>query len=133
MAKENEIITKIFLNDEQAKSKLNELKGEMVKLTKARDDAFKVKNMDDVKKYNDQLKLTQKQINNIAISGDKINYTLDHLSTASVTELRRNIAIINNELKSGRVKRGSEDWKVLNTQLRKCKEELQKINIKVCC
>lgn len=128
MAKENEIITKIFLNDSQAKEKLDELKAKMEEIRKKRDDAFKVDPKADLKKYNDQLRLTQKQISNILSSGDKINYTLEHLSTASVNELRRDIAVINNELKSGRVLRGSEDWKVLNAQLKKCKEELYKIN-----
>lgn len=129
MAKEQEIITKIFLNDEQAKNKLEELERKMGKLREQRDQAFNMGKMDSVKDLNKDLEKTKKEMSNIQISGTKINHTLENLSTASVKELRRNITVINNELKSRRVKRGSEDWKALNGQLRKCKEELQKINM----
>lgn len=129
MAKEQEIITKIFLNDEQAKNKLEELERKMGKLREQRDQAFNMGKMDSVKDLNKDLEKTKKEMSNIQISGTKINHTLENLSTASVKELRRNITVINNELKSGRVKRGSEDWKALNSQLRRCKEELQKINM----
>jgi len=129
MAKEQEIITKIFLNDEQAKDKLKDLERKMEELRKKRDQAFNMGKMDSVKDLNKELEKTKKEMSNIQISGTKINHTLENLSTASVKELRRNITVINNELKSGRVKRGSEDWKVLNGQLKKCKEELQKINM----
>ncbi|MBO4963695.1 MAG: phage tail tape measure protein, partial [Prevotella sp.] len=129
MAKEQDIITKIFLNDEQAKDKLNSLEKKMEELRKKRDQAFNMGKMDSVKDLNKELIKTKKEMSDIQISGTKINHTLENLSTASVKELRRNITVINNELKSGRVKRGSEDWKALNGQLRKCKEELQRINM----
>lgn len=129
MAKENEIITKIFLNDKDAQDKLKKLEATLEDIRRRRDAAYSAGNESEYKKLNAVLKNTRIEMDEIKVSGDLINHTLSNLSTASVKELRRNIAIINNELKSGRVKRGSEDWKVLNTQLRKCKEELQKINM----
>lgn len=58
------------------------------------------------------------------VSGQTINRTLQNLSTASVKDLKRTMIAINAELKSGRVVRNSEDWKVLNGQLKKCREEM---------
>lgn len=128
MAKEQNIITKIFLNDEQAKNKLEELEKKMENLRQKRDKAFNMGKMDSVKDLNKQLQQTQKEMSNIQISGTKINHMLENLSTASIKELRRSITVINNELKSGRVKRGSEDWEYLTGKLKKCREELKKIN-----
>lgn len=129
MAKEQEIITKIFLNDEQAKSKLEELGRKMDSIRERRDKAFSVGDMPQVKKLNEDLRNTQREMNKVSASGEQIKRTLENLSTASVKELRRTMAQINGELRSGSVKRGSEEWKVLNTQLKRCKEELQRISM----
>ncbi len=128
MAKENEIITKIFLNDEQAKSKLKDLEDTIKSIRKERDKAFSDNNMPEVKRLNEDLKKTVKQMNDVKTSGDLINKTLNNLSTASFKDLNKTIKAINDELKSGRVERGSEDWKKLSKQLKKCREELYKVN-----
>ncbi len=128
MEKEQNIITKIFLNDEQAKNKLDELEKKMDKLREKRDKAFQTNDMKGVNDLNKLLRQTQKEMNKVKVSGDSINKTLDKLSTASVKELQKSITAINAELKSGRVKRGSEDWEYLSEKLKKCREELKKIN-----
>lgn len=124
MAQTKEIITKIYLNDEQAQNKLKELEEHLAKIRDKRDKAFQEQNFEGLKKYNDELRKTQKEMDKMNVSGQTINRTLQNLSTASVKDLKRTMIAINAELKSGRVVRNSEDWKVLNGQLKKCREEM---------
>lgn len=127
MAQTKEIITKIYLNDEQAQDKLSKLEQRLSDIRDKRDKAFQAQNFEALKDYNDELRKTQKEMDNIKVSGQTINRTLQNLSTASVKDLKRTMIAINAELKSGRVVRNSEEWKVLNGQLKKCREEMQKI------
>lgn len=120
--------TRIFINDTQAKNKIEQLKKEADqlrgKMTKAAD-AGDWKQFASLKK---QLQQNQKELNAMQTSAQKVNHVLGNLKTASLKEIRQTMGAINRELKSGNVKRNSEEWKFLNTQLRRCKEEIAGIS-----
>lgn len=119
--------TRIFLNTEEAKKRLDELERKTEELRKKKDEAARAGDWPTFNSLKKQLDKTQNEMRGLETSAQKIDRVLGNLSTASVKELKQTIAAINKELSSGAIERGSQEWKYLNEQLKRCKGELEDI------
>lgn len=80
-----------------------------------------------VKQLNGELKAVSKEMATLKRNIDVVNSTMGNLSAATPKEIRKAIKAINQELNSGRVKRGSEEWNQYTEALRRANAELKKI------
>ena len=120
--------TRIFLDSEDAKKKLNELQSKVETLRKKKDEAAKAGDWPTFNSLKKQLDQANNEIRSMQTSAQKVDRVLGNLSTASVKELQQTIKAITAELNSGAIERGSEDWNFLNNQLSRCKRELKEIH-----
>lgn len=120
--------TRIFLNDQQAKSKLESLEKDIKRLRSEQEAAAKAGDWTKFEQVKKDLKQANKEMGAMKTSAQKVSHVLDNLKTSSIKEIRQTMGAINRELKSGAVERNSREWKFLNEQLRRCKQELQQVN-----
>lgn len=119
--------TRIFLNAEEAKKQLDELQQKVVKLRKEKEDAATKGDWPTFNRLKKELDKANNDIRAMQNSAQKVDRVLGNLSAAGVKDIRQTITAINKELESGAIKRGSEEWKFLNEQLKRCKVELKAI------
>lgn len=119
--------TRIFLNDEQAKSKITELEKRITTVRADMDKAHKNKKWDDFNSSKKELDQRIKELNSMRTTAQSVEHVLKNLSSSSVKEIKRTISAINKELTSGSVARNKDDWKFLTEQLERAKKELKKI------
>lgn len=119
--------TRIFLNDEQAKSKITELEKRITTVRADMDKAHKNKKWDDFNSSKKELDQRIKELNSMRTTAQRVEHVLKNLSSSSVKEIKRTISAINKELTSGSVARNKDDWKFLTEQLERAKKELKKI------
>ena len=120
--------TRIFLNDEQAKTKIAELEK---RISIIRSDMVKAADAGDWSKFNSlkkDLNQATRELGTMRTTAQGVNHVLNNLSTSSIKEIKRTISAINKELASGNVARNSQEWKFLMEQLGRAKDELMKIN-----
>lgn len=128
--KEAEVILKV--NSKEAREKLEKLEAQAADLRKKFAEAFRKGDTRGIHDTNKQLQKVNKEINNMRTNAANIRAAMVRLDEASPRELQRTIKLINNELNSGRVKRGTKEWdeyvaklKEVNAELAKVKEEMQ--------
>ena len=119
--------TRIFLNSEEAKKRLDELQSKVEELRKKKDAAAKAGDWPTFNSLKKQLDKANNEIRSMQTSTQKIDRVLGNLSTASVKELQQTIKAINAELSNGAIERGSKEWKFLQEQLKRCNQELNNI------
>lgn len=119
--------TRIFLNDEQAKSKITELGKRITTVRADMDKAYKKKKWEDFNTLKKELDQRTKELNSMRTTAQSVEHVLKNLSSSSVKEIKRTISAINKELTSGSVARNTDDWKFLTEQLERAKKELKKI------
>ena len=119
--------TRIFLNDEQAKSKITELEKRITTVRADMDKAHKNKKWDDFNSSKKELDQRIKELNSMRTTAQSVEHVLKNLSSSSVKEIKRTISAINKELTSGSVARNKDDWKFLTEQLERAKKELKEI------
>ena len=120
--------TRIFLNDQQAKSKLESLEKDIKRLRSEQEAAANAGDWTKFEQVKKDLKQANKEMGAMKTSAQKVSHVLDNLKTSSIKEIRQTMGAINRELKSGAVARNSQEWKFLNEQLKRCKQELQNVN-----
>lgn len=111
--------TRIFLNDQQAKSKLESLEKDIKRLRSEQEAAAKAGDWTKFEQVKKDLKQANKEMGAMKTSAQKVSHVLDNLKTSSIKEIRQTMGAINRELKSGAVERNSREWKFLNEQLRR--------------
>ena len=119
--------TRIFLNAEEAKKQLDELGRKTEELRRKKEAAARAGDWPTFNSLKKQLDKANNEMRSMQTSAQKIDHVLGNLSTASVKDLKQTITAINKELNSGAIERGSEEWKYLNEQLKRCKSELSEI------
>jgi len=119
--------TRIFLNTEEAKKKLDELQSKVETLRKKKDEAARAGDWPTFNSLKKQLDQANNEIRSMQTSAQKIDRVLGNLSTASVKEIQQSIKAINAELSSGAIERGSKEWNFLQEQLKRCNQELRNI------
>lgn len=133
--KEAEVILKV--NSKEAQEKLEKLESKAADLREQFADAFRKGDTRGIDNINKQLQKVNKEINNMRTNAANIRAAMVRLDEASPRELQRTIKMINNELNSGRVKRGTKEWddyvdklKEVQAELSKVKKEMQPDNSK---
>lgn len=119
--------TRIFLNTEEAKKRLDELQSKVEELRKKKDAAAKAGDWPTFNSLKKQLDMANNEMRAMQTSAQKIDRVLGNLSVAGIKDIQQTITAINKELSSGAIERGSEEWKFLNEQLTRCKAELRDI------
>ncbi len=127
MANNNTYTTTIFLNDEQAVNRLNELQKSVEKYRKAKQQALIDGDDKAFKTASKQIRECEKQMKALSTTAQNVDRVLNNLSTASVSEIRSTIRAINKELDSGAVQRGTQQWDYFQKKLKECKTELRNI------
>ncbi len=122
---EAEVILKV--NDQEAREKLSKLEAKAVDLRKEFAEAFKKGDTREIDRLNKELKKVNKEMENMRTNAANIRAAMERLDQATPKELRRTIKMINDELNSGRVKRGSEEWQMYTQQLQAANEELKSL------
>ena len=128
MARNNNVyVTDIILNSTQAQNEIKKVKAQADGLRKKVADATAAHDVKAAQKYGKELDKIERKYQAMITSQERIANTLRDISQATPKDLRDTIKAINRELNSGRIKRGSEEWRALNKQLREARTELNAI------
>ena len=122
---EAEVTLKV--NSKEAQQKLEKLESKAADLREQFADAFRKGDTRGIDNINKQLQKVNKEINNMRTNAANIRAAMVRLDEASPRELQRTINMINNELNSGRVKRGTKEWDDYVEKLKEVKAELSKV------
>ena len=120
-------IIEIEINGQKAKKELNNLTSYASALREQIVQASQAGDTKRVKMLETELRKTNNQIRTMQRNTVNINETLKNLSLATPKELQQTIKAINRELNSGRIQRGSEEWKGYTEALKQVKRELKAI------
>ena len=104
----------------EAKTKVEELKKELIEASNAGD----FRKVEELQK---KLKPAIKEMDSMQTNIGRIDAAMKNISLQTPKELRRTIALINNELNSGKIQRGTKQWDEYNEKLKQVKTELKKI------
>lgn len=125
---QEEAEVRLKVNNKDALDKINQLEDEAAKLRQKFSECFAKGDTRGIKKTTEELTKVNKQIQNMRTNAANIEAAMKRLNEASPKELRRTLNMINAELNSGRVPRGSKEWKGYCEQLKAVKRELAEIN-----
>lgn len=120
--------TELIIDGERAKQELTLIEEKVKSVDKQIREARKTGDAQLVKSLKDQknqLLANRKTLQREAI---EVNRILNNLSTAKPKELNETIRTLTKQLSDPKIKRGSQDWKFLNEQIRRCKKELSQVN-----
>lgn len=123
--REAEVILKV--NSKEAQDKLEKLENQAADLRDRFAEAFRKGDTRGIDAINKQLQKVNKEIDNMRTNAANIRAAMVRLNEASPRELQRTIKLINNELNSGRVKRGTKEWDEYVDKLKEVQSELQKV------
>ncbi len=120
--------SEVIVNGEQAKQELSVLEARANKLKTALIEANKAGDGTAYTKLSKELKSTQKEMNQLAKESFDVKKVLNDLSGATMKDLLKAQRQLNSEINNGSVKRGTEDWKKHQEQLKAVKTEIAAIN-----
>lgn len=123
--REAEVILKV--NSKEAQEKLEKLESQATGLRERFSEAFRKGDTRGIDAINKQLQKVNKEIDNMRTNAANIRAAMVRLNEASPRELQRTIKLINNELNSGRVKRGTKEWDEYVDKLKEVQTELLKV------
>ncbi|MCM1356914.1 MAG: phage tail tape measure protein [Staphylococcus sp.] len=126
MTKEEAEVT-LKVNDQAAIDEFNKLEKKAESLRAKFAEAFKKGDTRSLVKINQELSGVNKRMESMKINAANIRAAMKRLDESTPRELQRTIKAINSELNSGRVKRGSEQWKFYTNQLKLVHAELKKV------
>lgn len=128
MASQQQIYeTKILLNSEQAKKEITALEKKVEDLKRKRQQALDAGDTKSWQKLNKEVDKHESKLKAMQGRLERINKTLDNMSTAGPKELKDTIKDINALLNSGAIERGSAQWDSLTASLKQANTELAKI------
>lgn len=119
-------IGRVLLDDKQAKQTIALLEKQLEQVKQKKADAFN--KGDDTQAFDKEIKRINASLNALRTSQEKVNKTLNNLSSASYKELSATMKAVQKQLRSGAVERNSEEWKRLQGQLKQVKIEMLRIN-----
>ncbi len=115
------------INSQEAIDKFDQLEKKAKQLRSDFADAFKKGDTTQIKNINKELVSTNKSLDLMRTRSSNINAAMKSLSVATPKELQRTIKLINAELNSGEIPRGSAKWKEYQNQLKLVRREMNKI------
>lgn len=125
---QQEAEVKLKVNNKEALDKINALEQEAEKLRTKFNECFRKGDQRGLNATTKELNRVNKQIQNMRTNAANIQAAMKRLNEASPKELKRTLALINQELNSGRVPRGSKEWKEYCEQVKRVKRELAEVN-----
>lgn len=123
--REAEVVLKV--NSKEAQDKLGRLQAQAKELRERFADAFRRGDTRGIEAINKDLIKVNKEISLMRTNAANIRAAMTRLDRATPRELQRTIKLINNELNSGRVRRGSKEWDEYIQKLRQVQGELAKV------
>ena len=120
--------TELIIDGERAKQELTLIEEKVKSVDKQIREARKTgyaQLVKSLKHQKNQVLANRKALQKEAI---EVNRILNNLSTAKPKELNATIRELTRQLSDPKIKRGSQDWKFLNDQIRRCKKELSQVN-----
>lgn len=118
----------LIVNSEQARKKLDELNYQLAHMKAKREQALERGDSKAIQAYAREMKKLETQINKTEASATVMSRVLGNLDKSTPNQLRQAITILNKEMNSGRVQRGSKEWQMLTKALKEAKTELQSVN-----
>lgn len=117
----------VHVNNQEAEQKVKELADRARQLRKEFAEAVRIGDKGTIAKTEKDLRKVNKELNNATLRAARIRDAMKHLSQATPKELHNTLKLINQELNSGAVKRGSKEWKQYQEQIKQVNAELRKI------
>ena len=121
----------IDLDTSGSESKIDKLKAKATELRKAFADATKAGDTKEVSRLTREINKTNSEIRRLQTNAGRVRDAMVSLDKATPKQLRNTIKMINAELNSGRVARGSREWNNYVKQLQRAQAELKKVNIEM--
>ena len=101
----------LIINNEQAKKRLEELKVKFEDLKVKREKALNAGDSKGLEVYTREMRKVEKEMQRIETRANVMGQALRNLDKSAPNELQRTIRELQRELNSGKVQRGSEEWK----------------------
>ncbi|MBQ7853861.1 MAG: phage tail tape measure protein [Muribaculaceae bacterium] len=127
MSTQQDATVNIHVNNQEAEEKVKELSARARQLRQEFADAVRIGDKGTIAKTEKELKKVNKELNNATLRAARIRDAMKHLSQATPKELHNTLKLINQELNSGAVKRGSKEWLAYQKQIKQVNAELRKI------
>lgn len=117
----------VHVNNQEAEEKVRNLQSQAKKLRQEFAEAVRIGDKGTIAQTEKELRKVNKELNNATLRTARIRDAMKHLSQATPKELHNTLKLINQELNSGAVKRGSKEWKQYQEQIKKVNAELRQI------
>lgn len=121
----------VEINDRQAEEKLKSLERKATDLRAKFARATEMGDTKGVQRLNKEITRVNGQIDKLRTRAAGVRAAMQNLDKATPNELRRALKLINQELNSGRVARGSREWNAYVAKLREVKGELRKVQVEM--
>lgn len=121
----------VEINDRQAEEKLKNLERKATGLRAKFAKATEMGDTKGVQRLNKEITRVNGQIDKLRTRAAGVRAAMQNLDKATPNELRRALKLINQELNSGRVARGSREWNAYVAKLREVKGELRKVQVEM--
>ena len=108
MTKEEAEVT-LKVNSEQARKEFEALENKATQLRAKFADAYRKGDTRGIKEINDELNKVNREMNRMRLNAANIRAAMKRLDEATPKEIQSTIKLINQELGSGRIKRGSKE------------------------
>ena len=115
VTKKMETLAKTMEAAEKAKAKLEKKK------------IFTPKDAKDLQDYSKIIEDTKKKMDRMRASSEEVGRTLGNLHKATLPQLKKAIAAMEREMNSGKIERGSREWKIYQNALKETRRELNKL------
>lgn len=123
--REEQVRVRLLIDGSQAAQKLAELKKDLDEARNKQAEAQR--SGQDAKRWEKEVRRLEQVMDQHQGKVERVKRTMDNMSQASVKDLRQAIKLLNAEIASGRVARGSEEWKAYQKAIREAKTELKAI------
>ena len=127
MSTQQDATVNIHVNNQEAEEKVRSLNQQATELRKKLADAVRIQDNGTIDKTKKELRKVNKELDNARLRSARIKDAMKHLSQATPNELHNTLKLINQELNSGAVKRGSKEWQQYQQQIKQVNAELRKI------
>lgn len=116
------------VDTQDTESKIDRLKAKTAALRKEFSEAFKKGDTKEIDRINREIDKVNRATSRLQTNAQRVRDAMVSLDRATPKQLQNTIKMINAELNSGRVPRGTKQWQEYVEQLKKVKEELRKVN-----
>lgn len=128
MAINERATVEVQVNGQQAKQELRDLESYANSLKGRLAEAHKAGDTKQIKKLEAELRKTNAELKVMRTNAKNIDSAMNNIGLATPKELKQLLKDINAKLNSGHIKRGSEEWRKYQAQLKQVNAEIRKVN-----